>query len=810
MDKWLNRIQNIASNECETKTNEDVKHEEDTLAPSQAVDFQACDSTSSSESELNLEYCDEDVDILGEKVNNERKNVRIAPGPKDLSSLPTDSPCQPYRSCYQGHNIGGKERRFNAAWFKVYNWLEYSLSQDAAYCFICRHFSVDSQNKKNAFVSMGFRSWNRATGKDPKSNALLMHKNSEVHLTSVEKYESFKSMNQNCLTVVKMVDKAHADFVSENRHYLKTIADILRLTCTQNISQRGHNEKDSSFNRGNFLEILNLVAKHDKIVYSRLNGPGNAKYTHSSVQNAILTIIEELIVKDIKEEITEAKYYSIIADESKDLSKKEQLTLVLRYVYKGLIHEEFLGFTLATDLTSNGLKDFIVNNIEKWGIDIKDCVSQAYDGAAVMSGKIKGVQTQIREIVDWALYVHCFAHQLNLVVVDTSKSIREASDFFAVLSRLYNFISGSYVHNLWINIQKEKFPNQATVELKRLADTRWASHVSACNAVYEKLSSIIHLLDTICNDSNRDRACEAKSIKALVDFNFIFLLHVFKDLLKEVKIVSCYLQNPSMNYCEASDLIKNMVETLENMRSAKQCSEYIQLAKTLCIKYDINDICQLYSQRKRKPPTNISDAIITENIGLVNNISDIYNEDDYIRKSIFLPIIDKALVELNSRFSSGNMGVLTGICAFNPRSHLFLKYETLKKFAEHYKSNLLDCELEIKQLSRLVMRKKENLNFECNTIMDMLEFLEKYEDAFYELKRLIKIACTIPVSTAEAERSFSSLKLIKTHLRTTMTDSRLSSISVISVHKERAKNIDLERVIDLFVNLFPNCRIVLK
>jgi hypothetical protein len=130
--------------------------------------------------------------------------------------------------------------------------------------------------------------------------------------------------------------------------------------------------------------------------------------------------------------------------------------------------------------------------------------------------------------------------------------------------------------------------------------------------------------------------------------------------------------------------------------------------------------------------------------------------------------------------------------------------------AEHYKTNISDLEIEVKQLKRLVERKKNVKEFSVSSLLDMLQFIEKYEDAFYETKRLLQIACTIPVTSAEAERTFSQLKLIKTHLRSTMTDVRLSDIAVISVHAQRAKQFDLERVVDHFIQMFPNCRIMLK
>ena len=67
----------------------------------------------------------------------------------------------------------------------------------------------------------------------------------------------------------------------------------------------------------------------------------------------------DLILSDIKEEILQVEFYSIIADETKDLSKKEQMTLALRYLYENEIHEEFLGYTHATSLGAEGLTGFI-------------------------------------------------------------------------------------------------------------------------------------------------------------------------------------------------------------------------------------------------------------------------------------------------------------------------------------------------------------------------------------------------------------------------------------------------------------------
>src|SRR6218665_2505382 len=95
-----------------------------------------------------------------------------------------------------------------------------------------------------------------------------------------------------------------------------------------------------------------------------------------------------------------------------------------------------------------------------------------------------------------------------------------------------------------------------------------------------------------------------------------------------------------------------------------------------------------------------------------------------------------------------------------------------------------------------------------STLLDFCNFVFKYDDAFYKPSRLLQIACTMPVTSLASERPFSCLKLIKTHLRTTMLDERLSSLAVLLMHSERVNELDFEKVIDWCALQYPHCCIV--
>ena len=68
---------------------------------------------------------------------------------------------------------------------------------------------------------------------------------------------------------------------------------------------------------------------------------------------------------------------------------------------------------------------------------------QGYDGCSTMSGCYSGVQARVRDICESAYFVHCYAHRLNLVIVDTCSKNIIIRNFSGVVQSLYAFIEGS-------------------------------------------------------------------------------------------------------------------------------------------------------------------------------------------------------------------------------------------------------------------------------------------------------------------------------------------------------------------------------
>ena len=83
--------------------------------------------------------------------------------------------------------------------------------------------------------------------------------------------------------------------------------------------------------------------------------------------------------------------------------------------------------------------------------------------------------------------------------------------------------------------------------------------------------------------------------------------------------------------------------------------------------------------------------------------------------------------------------------------------------------------------------------------VEVLDFLKRHH-CFPNASIAYRVLLTIPVTVASAERSFSKLKLLKSYMRTTMTQERLNDLATIALESEVLEKIDYEDIIEYFIS----------
>jgi hypothetical protein len=119
----------------------------------------------------------------------------------------------------------------------------------------------------------------------------------------------------------------------------------------------------------------------------------------------------------------------------------------------------------------------------------------------------------------------------------------------------------------------------------------------------------------------------------------------------------------------------------------------------------------------------------------------------------------------------------------------------LEGFLKHdidYDLDGLDLFSELKVL-------KEILQIEESAPIDILNYIKRL-DSFPNACIAYRILLTIPVTIASAERSFSKLKLIKSYLRSTMSQERLNGLAILSIEKKLLENLEYKNLISNFAS----------
>lgn len=280
---------------------------------------------------------------------------------------------------------------------------------------------------KEAFVKKGFRCWKNATTR------FKSHERSEFHLAAITALSNLKKE-----TVVHHLSTAKQKEMADAREALRKIFSTISYLARQGLAFRGKTDESS-----NLLNLLELRAE-DVAILNRWLNQKTYKWIHHDSVNEILHLMANEVIKKQLNKIKKAKFFAIIIDETSDISRSEQVSFSIRIVDDDLIVEEiFMGFFETNSMTAETLFQIVNDVLARYDLDIHNLRGQCYDGAANVSGRITGLQARIKKVEPRAVYVHCNAHTLNLVVQDGMEQVSIAKNFIGSVKEMINFIRDS-------------------------------------------------------------------------------------------------------------------------------------------------------------------------------------------------------------------------------------------------------------------------------------------------------------------------------------------------------------------------------
>ena len=497
-------------------------------------------------------------------VRQEESNIgniilQTAPN-SSFSSL--NAPCQPKeKTDFKKSKVGRQLRSFQAAWFARYPWLHYDASKDAAFCFTCAkayEIGATSASKlEPTFIMQGFRNWKKAWEKDC---GFDKHEKSACHKEAVDRYVMAPSMGN----AGEMLSAQYKKERIESRRIFLKILSCVRYLVRQSLPMSGNwSEKSGSEFTAKFNQLLLLRCEGDPEMAKWLERK-RFRYTSPLVRNEMLEVLALGIMREITANIQTAGIYTIMADETADISNTEQLAVCFRWIDKNMeAHEDFVGLHPLSRTTADSIVQVLKDVLLRMNVDLKDSRGQCYDGPATMSGKASGVATQFKLENEKMLYTHGYGRALNLAIKDACDKVECLKEAFDSIREICKPVKKSPQRDTKLSEIRSATQNQDK-SIYAFCPTRWTVRAETLRPVIENHDKLMALWEWSIKHL-KDTEMKARVIgvnTVMSNFSFFYGCAVRESMLRLTDHLSRSLQDPKTSAAEGLEIAADTVRTL--------------------------------------------------------------------------------------------------------------------------------------------------------------------------------------------------------------------------------------------------------
>ena len=225
-----------------------------------------------------------------------------------------------------------RTRRLLPIWYKNFPWLHFCCSTLRVYCHQCKlasELNIRIPKADTAFSTEGFCNWKKATVR------FKEHELSHAHQVAVEAHVSQKR------PINQQLERQLNQTQQSRRYSLLKQLSALRYLLRQGLAIRNDHPGGS-----NLTIMLQTVLDEDRWVQDK-------RYQSPEIVNEIIEIMGHSLLRSLLANIMRQKWFALLADETRDVSNREQLVLCIRWVSESYeIHEDVIGLIQLENTTS--------------------------------------------------------------------------------------------------------------------------------------------------------------------------------------------------------------------------------------------------------------------------------------------------------------------------------------------------------------------------------------------------------------------------------------------------------------------------
>ncbi|XP_043268500.1 uncharacterized protein [Venturia canescens] len=514
----------------------------------------------------------------------------------------------------------------------------------------------------------------------------------------------------------------------------------------------------------------------------------NLKLHRTKCSMLIKNVLGPCMLQELIQEIGDGPY-SLIIDESTDLSTQKVLCIMLRFFSfeKREVVTTFYRLIKLIDADAKSVHSAIKLQLEQDGLKVENMVGIGVDGASVMVGKHNSVTALFKREIDDLIVMPCVCHSLHLCAEKASEMLPRPLEF--LVRETHNWFSYSpkrleKYKLLYETINGSGKPNK----IQGLSGTRWLARSEAIDTILNQWEELQFLFSIAKSEDNCHMAAQLYNImirlpykafliflkyelKSVTQLNLLFqsdyveptklledLFLMFKNLLQKLVVPSslqkltdselinfdfqsCLMHTSAMYFGYEFHVIAQDIEPTELLDVKERCKKFL---------------CTLAQEVQKRLPDNLS--------------------------------ILKTMADLHPKIALSRMKPsLTGIIAKFQRTHLY--------------GNKNETESEWNQLQNKSWPNTVNsVEFYSAVFVDYDSAGQK---RFENIAKFSMALLTLPISNASVERAFSTYNVIKNKLRNKLSLEVLQSIMMVRFTLQRqsgscVKFVPSARMLEMF------------
>lgn len=309
----------------------------------------------------------------------------------------------------------------------------------------------------------------------------------------------------------------------------------------------------------------------------------------------------------------------------------------------------------------------------------------------------------------------------------------------------------------------ETQPQSTVHKLKDLCRTRWIERIDAFDRFQKLHSSIVACMEGITSEGRSkwspDSVTDASTLLlAITTTEFLSALVITTGCLQYLLGLTCSLQAEAKDIVQAVSGVKNVIATLRDVRDnvERYHNEWFT---------EVGKMCNGMGTTPSMP------RLCSRQCHRLNVTAS--NPSEYYRRTITVPVLDHLLVELEERFDIHQRTALQGLYlvpSLLVKEELDYVSSKVLELGTLYSEDLSHPNSLKSELHSWYIKWKDHETEHGFSSLPTSPYhtLPQVSSMYPNIKALVIVLCTLPVTSCTAERSFSGLKRIKTPLRSTM------------------------------------------